>query len=55
MFKQMKISEQRYEGKIPSKKLLGKMPTVTVMSRNKRKEKLPRLPTPGRATLASTR
>ena len=33
MFDQMKISEQVYKGQSHSKKILGKMPTVIVMSR----------------------
>ena len=36
MFKRMEIAEQVYKGKSPSKKILGYMPTVTVMSINER-------------------
>ena len=55
MFKQMEITEQVYEVKTPSKKILGQMPTVTVMSRIEREDNLTLLPTLRRAVLKIAR
>ena len=55
MFDRTEIAEQVYVGQAPSKKKLGQIPTMTVMSGNKREDKPPRLPTLRRAALASAR
>ena len=55
MFKQMEIAEQVYEEITPSENSLGYIPTVTVMSVNRREENPPRLTTPIRAALEIAR
>ena len=55
MFEIMEIFEQVYKGLTPSKKTLGKIPTVIVISGREREDNTPHLPTLRRAALVSAR
>ena len=51
MFKEIEVAEEVYEGNHLIKTLLGKIPTVTVISWNEREDNLRRLTIPRKAKM----